>query len=145
MRWEIATAVAGALLAINPFDEPNVQQAKDATNALLDRVQDEGTPAGRGRRRDARTAITLTLSAAARQALAGRGAEALLTLLHPGDYFALLAYLGPDPALAAALQALRARASAIARASRRCSATDRAICTRPGSCTRAVRTPACSC
>ena len=31
VRWEIATAVAGALLGINPFDEPNVQQAKDAT------------------------------------------------------------------------------------------------------------------
>ena len=33
VRWEIATAVAGALLGINPFDEPNVQQAKDATRA----------------------------------------------------------------------------------------------------------------
>jgi glucose-6-phosphate isomerase len=36
IRWEIATAVAGRLLEINPFDEPNVQQAKDATRALLD-------------------------------------------------------------------------------------------------------------
>ena len=36
MRWEIATAIAGALLGINPFDEPNVQQAKDATRVLLD-------------------------------------------------------------------------------------------------------------
>ena len=35
VRWEIATAIAGALLEINPFDEPNVQQAKDATNTLL--------------------------------------------------------------------------------------------------------------
>ena len=35
MRWEIATAVAGAMLGINPFDEPNVQQAKDATQQLL--------------------------------------------------------------------------------------------------------------
>ena len=41
VRWEIATAVAGALLRINPFDEPNVQQAKDATRTLLDRYTDQ--------------------------------------------------------------------------------------------------------
>jgi glucose-6-phosphate isomerase len=34
-RWEFATAVAGAGLGINPFDEPNVQEAKDRTKALL--------------------------------------------------------------------------------------------------------------
>jgi hypothetical protein len=34
-RWEFATGVAGALLGINPFDEPNVQEAKDRTKALL--------------------------------------------------------------------------------------------------------------
>jgi transaldolase / glucose-6-phosphate isomerase len=35
VRWEIATAVAGGLMNINPFDESNVQEAKDATNAVL--------------------------------------------------------------------------------------------------------------
>ena len=35
-RWEFAAAVAGAILEINPFDQPNVQEAKDRTNALLD-------------------------------------------------------------------------------------------------------------
>ena len=34
-RWEFATAVAGALIGINAFDQPNVQEAKDKTNALL--------------------------------------------------------------------------------------------------------------
>jgi transaldolase/glucose-6-phosphate isomerase len=34
-RWEFATAVAGAILGINPFDQPNVQEAKDATNRIL--------------------------------------------------------------------------------------------------------------
>ena len=34
-QWEVATATAGFLIGINPFDEPNVQQAKDATRALL--------------------------------------------------------------------------------------------------------------
>jgi glucose-6-phosphate isomerase len=36
-RWEFATAVAGAVLGINPFDQPNVQEAKDTTKALLGR------------------------------------------------------------------------------------------------------------
>ena len=35
-RWEFATAVAGAILEINPFDQPNVQEAKDRTNELLE-------------------------------------------------------------------------------------------------------------
>lgn len=35
-RWEFATAVAGAILHINPFDEPNVQESKDITNRLLE-------------------------------------------------------------------------------------------------------------
>ena len=34
-RWEFATAVAGSILGINPFDQPDVQAAKDKTNALL--------------------------------------------------------------------------------------------------------------
>ena len=34
-RWEFATAVAGAVLGINPFDEPNVSEAKDKTKAIL--------------------------------------------------------------------------------------------------------------
>ena len=35
-RWEVATAVAGALIGINPFDQPDVQAAKDRTTALLE-------------------------------------------------------------------------------------------------------------
>jgi hypothetical protein len=34
-RWEFGTAVAGSLLGINPFDQPNVQEAKDKTTAVL--------------------------------------------------------------------------------------------------------------
>jgi hypothetical protein len=37
-RWEFATAVAGSLLGINPFDQPDVQAAKDKTNELLARA-----------------------------------------------------------------------------------------------------------
>ena len=42
-RWEYATAIAGALLQVNPFDEPNVAEAKDATQALLHSCQQHGS------------------------------------------------------------------------------------------------------
>jgi transaldolase/glucose-6-phosphate isomerase len=35
LRWEFATAVAGSILEINPFDQPDVQAAKDKTNEVL--------------------------------------------------------------------------------------------------------------
>ncbi|HYM22822.1 MAG TPA: hypothetical protein VEU08_06430, partial [Vicinamibacterales bacterium] len=51
---------------------------------------------------------TLTLTSPARRGLPGKTTDALLSLVKPGDYVALLAYIGPDPAIAAALAALRA-------------------------------------
>jgi glucose-6-phosphate isomerase/transaldolase/glucose-6-phosphate isomerase len=42
-RWEFATAVAGAVLRVNPFDEPNVKEAKDRTSALLAAYVESGT------------------------------------------------------------------------------------------------------
>ncbi len=41
-RWELATAVAGHLLRINPFDQPDVQDAKTNTKRLLDYVKERG-------------------------------------------------------------------------------------------------------
>jgi len=41
-RWELATAVAGAILGVNPFDQPNVQEAKDATVRVLREYRDSG-------------------------------------------------------------------------------------------------------
>jgi hypothetical protein len=105
VRWEIATAVAGALLDINPFDEPNVQQAKDATGKLLDTYKASGRlpvpPPARG------FGGGIEVTSAARQQLKDQADEAILTLVRPGDYVALLAYLGPDRALADALAAFR--------------------------------------
>ncbi len=40
-RWEIATAVAGSILGINPFDQPDVEASKIATRKLTDRVRRE--------------------------------------------------------------------------------------------------------
>jgi hypothetical protein len=107
VRWEIATAIAGALLGINPFDEPNVQQAKDATRALLDTYKSSGRLPIPSPDRALDPNVTLTLTSAARHQLRGHSPEALLTLLQPDDYFALLAYVGPDRELADRLHALR--------------------------------------
>jgi transaldolase/glucose-6-phosphate isomerase len=107
VRWEIATAVAGAILRINPFDEPNVQQAKDATRAILQSYKVTHELATAMPDRILPGEIALTLSDAARETLHGQGADALLTLLRQGDYFGLLAYVGPDPELAAILQEFR--------------------------------------
>jgi len=41
-RWEIATATAGAILGVNPFDQPNVQESKIYTNQLLKKVEQDG-------------------------------------------------------------------------------------------------------
>jgi transaldolase/glucose-6-phosphate isomerase len=41
-RWEVATAIAGAVLGVNPFDEPNVTEAKLATSAILTTAQSAG-------------------------------------------------------------------------------------------------------
>ena len=106
-RWEIATAVAGAVLDVNPFDEPNVQQAKDATNVLLARHAAEGSLSVARVDSTAASGVSLTLTAAARTALGTRGAEALLSSVTNDDYVGILAYLGPDPALAQALTTFR--------------------------------------
>lgn len=42
VRWEMATAAAGSILGINAFNQPNVQESKDNTNHLLDKVKEQG-------------------------------------------------------------------------------------------------------
>jgi len=108
MRWEIATAIAGALLRINPFDEPNVQQAKDATNNLLGAFISSGALPSAAPDVTLAGGVALRASSAARRALGGRDATALLTLLTAGDYFAQLAYVSPASDLLPEFERLRA-------------------------------------
>jgi glucose-6-phosphate isomerase len=107
LRWEVATATAGWLLDINPFDEPNVQQAKDATRVLLDHYRQQHQlpfPEPHGSSSGAR--LTLTEPALAK--LDGEPADAFLRLVQPNDYVALLAYVpSDDQKWEAALQSLR--------------------------------------
>src|SRR5262249_22528336 len=93
VRWEIATAIAGALLEINPFDEPNVQQAKDATADLLGRYKSTGALPESAPDLTLPGGVTLTASRKAREALAGRPVNELLGTRAAGDYFAQLAYV----------------------------------------------------
>jgi transaldolase / glucose-6-phosphate isomerase len=45
-RWEVATAIAGIILGIDPFDQPNVEEAKEHTRRLLSGTADTGTGTG---------------------------------------------------------------------------------------------------
>jgi glucose-6-phosphate isomerase len=109
LRWEIATAAAGVLMEINPFDEPNVQQAKDATRKLLDSYhQQKRLPIPEAHA--SLDGVRLTLSAAAQEQLGGAAPQSFLRVVRPFDYVGLLAYLPPDnAALAAILEEFRAR------------------------------------
>ena len=107
LRWEVATAAAGWLLDINPFDEPNVQQAKDATRVLLDHYrQQRQLPHPDPHGSSSRARLTLTEPALAR--LEGEPADSFLRVIQQNDYVAVLAYVpSDDPAWESALQAFR--------------------------------------
>jgi transaldolase/glucose-6-phosphate isomerase len=93
-RWEMATAIAGATLGVNPFDEPNVTEAKLATGGLLTTFATEGKlPAPEA---EAACLGTDLDRIAAHIASAG-----------PGDYLAFCAYFRRTPARDAALARLR--------------------------------------
>lgn len=113
-KWEVATAVAGAILGINPFDEPNVQESKDATAHILEQFQATGQIAP-GIPRLAEKGIELYTVEAVRHSIsASRLPEALrsfLALRKPGDYLALLAYVDRSETQTRPLEALRATLS----------------------------------
>ena len=108
-RWEIATVTAGRILEINPFDEPNVQQAKEATHALLQAYTTRGELPVK-EPDSTRDGIRFTLSRAARERLGANGVDRFLSVLAPRDYLALLAYVPPDdPVFGPVLRELRNR------------------------------------
>ncbi|HUQ33828.1 MAG TPA: bifunctional transaldolase/phosoglucose isomerase, partial [Pyrinomonadaceae bacterium] len=108
--WEIATAFAGWRLKINPFDQPNVQESKDATKELLERYEREGKLEEQA---IIATDGVLTIYAdkGASERLPSTGvAEALqahLAGVKPGDYIAMLAYMEETPDHDATIQAIR--------------------------------------
>ena len=98
-RWEMATAIAGAILRVNPFDQPNVAESKSRTSQLLENGAVAGKPAPLRR-----SAVT-----------------AFLGGVRPGDYVCVQAYVPPSPEqeqlLARVCSALRDRLEAVVTAS----------------------------
>jgi hypothetical protein len=95
LRWEIATATAGWLTQINPFDEPNVKQAKDATSSLL-KIYEQRKKLPLPEAHAEIGGVRLTLSEAAQATQPGAPATSFLNVIRRGDYFSLLAFLPPD-------------------------------------------------
>jgi transaldolase/glucose-6-phosphate isomerase len=113
-RFEIATAVAGAVIGINPFDQPDVEASKIATRELTDAYEKTGTVApdtpvfkenGIALYTDERNAQAL------RQAGANSTLESWLgahfARINDGDYFAVLAYVDRNDAHGQSLQEMR--------------------------------------
>ena len=85
-RWELATAIAGSVLRINPFDQPNVQAAKDMTESVLKQFEHSG------KLPEMKSPASL---------------NELLANSRKGDYLAIMAYLQQSPGLDRALGSLR--------------------------------------
>lgn len=108
-RWEVATAAAGIVLGVNPFDQPNVAEAKEATERLL----------GEFRQDDAfREPMSIVaepgLAAFADPAALGdrsptvpAAVSTLVEMIGAGDYLAVLAYLPPDAGVFVQLDRIR--------------------------------------
>jgi glucose-6-phosphate isomerase/transaldolase/glucose-6-phosphate isomerase len=112
--WEVATAVAGSITGINPFNQPDVESAKIETRALTTAYEETGKlPESTPILEDAGVKIYAVASYAA--TLKGAASSQTLTGLlkahfgqiKAGDYFAALAYLPMFPEHEAALQELR--------------------------------------
>lgn len=114
-RFEMATAVAGAILKINPFDQPDVEASKIAARQMTDAFERSGALPSAPAVFD-ENGIALYTDARNEAALRGLGADSTLASwlkahfarLNDGDYFALLAYLDAEESRLLALQDLRA-------------------------------------
>ena len=116
-RWEIATAVAGSILGIHPFDQPDVEASKTATRKLTAEYEKTGalpaeTPifTGEGIKlfADEKNAAALTKAIRGDHTLAGY-LKAHLSRIGAGDYFALLAFIEMNEPHERALQTMRLR------------------------------------
>ena len=87
-RWEFAVAVAGHVLEVHPFDQPNVQGAKDKTDLVLEQFESTGQLP---------------------EVVSVDSLERLMSQARSDDYLAILAYLPDTPAVREALFLLRCR------------------------------------
>lgn len=120
-RWAYATGIAGKMLNINPFDEPNVSEAKANTNALLAQFEADGAlPTSEAAMREGD--VSLFADAATLKPLTelceahAFNAQSLVEMVaariigtESGDYFALLSYARVDDATTAKMQEVQRR------------------------------------
>jgi len=113
-RWEIATAIAGAIIGINAFNQPDVEASKLATRSLTSEYEKTGSlpsekpffeDSGIKLFSDEKNAAELT-KAATDKSLAGY-LKAHLSRIKAGDYFAVLAYIQMDAEHEQALEGIR--------------------------------------
>ena len=105
-RWEFATAVAGAMLGVHPFDQPDVEAAKVAARELTSafekqRSLPQPTPAA------AANGLSCYAAGDATCATPDEGIARLLDSLRDGDYFAITAFVERNARNTEALQAIR--------------------------------------
>ncbi|MDZ4671067.1 MAG: bifunctional transaldolase/phosoglucose isomerase [Phototrophicales bacterium] len=120
-RWEYATAVAGVLYKINPFDELNVTESKENTGRLLAHYQEHGalpkrTPFIEGDHTELYISDSTLAPLRELGEAHGYNINSRLELLaaqfngtHSGDYFGILAYLPNDPKVHEKLERVRRR------------------------------------
>ena len=100
LLWEVATAAAGAILGIDPFDQPNVQEAKTRTKNVLAELEKGNVPA------EVSAPILVSADIAGEVKLETL-AQDVYSLLESNDYVALLPYVYPSEEVENALLALR--------------------------------------
>jgi glucose-6-phosphate isomerase len=114
-RWEIATAVAGSILKINPFNQPDVEASKIVTRQLTEayeksgKLPEEAPLFDDGTIKlftDERNATNLNKLAGTDRSLTGL-LRAHLSQFNPGDYMAVLGYIEMNGAHEESLQAMR--------------------------------------
>lgn len=111
-RWEFAVAVAGQVLDINPFDEPNVQESKDNTKRLLAEFQNSGQlPQPQAVAHENGVSLFGQVSGAAADGAASSSVSEylgnFLREVKAGDYVAFMAYVEPSEVHDRALQSIR--------------------------------------
>lgn len=114
-RWEVATAVAGSIIGINAFNQPDVEASKIVTKELTSEYESKGTlpsespifsQSGIKLFTDEKNATFLTKKVGGEQDLA-QYLQAHLGRLKAGDYFALLAYIEMNQPHQEQLQTIR--------------------------------------
>ena len=115
-RWEFATAVAGSVMGINPFDQPDVESAKIEARKLTDEYEEKGelpveTPffSGDGIELFAESEYAEKLGSSIVEKTAASLITAHLDQIKPGDYFATLAYVEMNSVHEDILQAIRSK------------------------------------